>query len=250
MAMTYLTDILILAGLAGLATGIGGAIAVIKRPGERIFGFLMGFAAGVMIALSFLGMVAEAWKSTGFLMTTLAFTIGAFLMFSLDILIPHIRFSVKETSLLKPELFTTGILIAIGITLHNIPEGISVGAGYLHSPGFGVLLAIAIALHNIPEGIATALPIYASGASRLSALKITLFSGLMEPVGALVAALFLTSFQSLIPVTLAFAAGVMIFITLDELIPTAHKYGHEHFTALGIITGTIFMFLLLGIFNI
>lgn len=248
--MTNLINILILSILAGLATGIGGLIAVVKRPGEKVFGFSMGFTAGVMVTISFLVLVSESWKDVGFLMTTAGFTVGALLMFSLDFFIPHIRFSTKEKGLLDPRLFRTAVLIAIGITLHNIPEGISVGAGYLRLPSLGMVIAIAIALHNIPEGIAIALPIYASGASRLSAFKIALFSGLAEPIGAFGAALFLKSSQSLVPAALAFAAGVMIFITLDELIPTAHKHGHQHFIALGIITGISLMFLLLGIFNI
>lgn len=248
--MDDIITILILSILAGLATGVGGLIAVVKRPGEKVFGFLMGFTAGVMLTLSFLGLVAEAWEDAGFLATTVFFAIGALLMFTLDVFIPHMRFSVKEGVILNPVLFKTGMLIAIGITLHNIPEGISLGAGYIHLPSFGIVIAVAIALHNIPEGIATALPIYASGASRLSAFKIALFSGLAEPIGAIAAALFLKSFESLVPAALAFAAGVMVFITLDELIPTAHKHGHEHSIALGIIAGMILMFLLLGIFSI
>jgi len=245
--MTDLIKILIFSTLAGLATGIGGLIAIIKKPGEKLFGFLMGFAAGVMITLSFLGLILEAWSNIGFLITAVGFITGALLMFSLDFFLPHIHFSIEETGLLKPGLFKTGVLMAIGITLHNIPEGISIGAGYLHLPSLGIVIAIAIALHNLPEGIATALPIYKSGASRFYAFKIALLSGLVEPIGAIIAALFLKSFKSLIPIALAFAAGVMIFITLDELIPAAHKHGHEHFTALGIITGTTLMFLLLNI---
>jgi len=245
-----LINIVILSTLAGLATGLGGLLAVIKRPGKKLFGFLTGFAAGVMIVISFMGLVFEAWKDIGYLKATAGFAAGAIVMFLLDVYIPHIHFSTKETGKVNKKLLKTGILIALGITLHNIPEGISVGAGYIHLPEFGVLIAIAIALHNIPEGIATALPIYMSGASRATAVNIAFFSGMVEPIGALFAGLFLTNYQSSASIALAFAAGVMVFITLDELIPSTIKGSHEHATALGIIAGTISTFLLLGIFHI
>jgi ZIP family zinc transporter len=144
----------------------------------------------------------------------------------------------------------TGTLLAIGITIHNIPEGIAVGAGYMHLPEFGLFIAIAILLHNIPEGIATALPLCKGGVCRWDSFRVALLSGLSEPIGALVAALFLKSFSFFIPGALAFAGGVMVFITLDELIPTAREYGHQHYTAIGIIMGAIFVFLLSGFFGV
>jgi ZIP family zinc transporter len=125
-----------------------------------------------------------------------------------------------------------------------------VGAGYIHEPAFGIFIALAILLHNIPEGIATALPLCKSGVCRWDSFRVALFSGLTEPIGALIAALFLTSFQSFIPAALAFAGGVMVFITLDELVPAAREHGHHHFTAIGIITGAIFVFLLSGFFGV
>jgi ZIP family zinc transporter len=144
----------------------------------------------------------------------------------------------------------TGILLTIGISIHNLPEGIAVGAGFMHTPDFGIFIATAILLHNIPEGIATALPLCKSGMCRMDSFKAALFSGLTEPVGALLAALFLATFKGLIPFALAFAGGVMVFITLDELLPAAREHGHQHTTAIGIIFGAIFVFLLSGIFGV
>ena len=120
----------------------------------------------------------------------------------------------------------------------------------MHLPEFGFLIALGIALHNIPEGIATALPLCEGGVCRSKSFRIALLSGLAEPIGALVAALFLTPFKSLIPMSLAFAAGVMVFITLDELVPTAREFGHQHTTAIGIITGTLSVFLLSGLLGV
>lgn len=203
-------------------------------------------------------------------------------MFLLDYFMPHIRFGVREVRqestplqdvncenevdetqpeqcflfLRKGEekvdhsLVSTGLLLAIGISLHNLPEGFAVGAGYLHNPQFGLFVAVAILLHNIPEGIATALPLCKGGICKKDTLKVAFLSGLAEPIGALIASLFLVRFTALLPGALAFAGGVMVFITLDELIPTARKYGNENYTALGIIVGSMFVFILTGIFGV
>lgn len=151
---------------------------------------------------------------------------------------------------LDHKLVNTGLLMAVGIALHNLPEGIAVGAGYLHNPQFGLFVAIAILLHNIPEGIATALPLCKGGVCRRDAVRVSFLSGFVEPLGALVASLVLVNFSALLPAALAFAAGVMVFITLDELIPTAREHGHNHFTAIGIIIGSLFVFVLSGILGI
>lgn len=307
-------NILLLSLMASLGTGLGGLIAVIRMPGRRMYGLLMGVTAGVMICLSFLELVNEAWEQAGFVTATLGFGAGACFMFLLDYFAPHMRFGevevrgnpeptnppldwnspcadsqaavenpcgqrsplwawrgrrsqpgfrplgmgrrfgrLRQTSRqdvpVDNRLVKTGLLLAVGITLHNLPEGIAVGAGYLHNPTFGLFIAIAIMLHNIPEGIATALPLCKGGVCRSDALRVAFLSGLAEPVGALLASGFLITFQALVPAALAFAGGVMMFITLDELIPTAREYGHEHFTALGIILGSMFVFVLSGAFG-
>jgi ZIP family zinc transporter len=287
--MPAIVNVFFLSLVAGLGTGLGGLLAIVRIPGERLFGYLMGLAAGVMISLSFLELVNQAWEMQGFVTATVGFGLGAVFMLFMDMLIPHIRFGEREVrdserdawqlsrspsqaDTLMPDrshhpgqphrkrrhqrhsldqkLFNSGMLIAFGITVHNIPEGIAVGAAYMHQPRFGFFIALAIMLHNIPEGIASALPLLKSGVRRWESFRVALFSGLVEPIGAVLAALFLVSFQSLIPGALAFAGGVMTFITLDELIPAAREYGHQHFTALGIITGSIFVFLLSGLFGV
>jgi ZIP family zinc transporter len=286
--------------LAGMGTGLGGLIAIIRRPGRRAFGFLMGLTAGVMISLAFMELVAEAWALQGWLTATIGFAAGAFFMFGLDFLLPHIRFGEREIAgsdgaaglppavMLPCEgsgegqamaasgkpgsgrnrwrdrhgrkvtppveinrgLLKTGTLLAIGITIHNLPEGIAVGAGYAHMPEFGMFIALAILLHNIPEGIATALPLCQGGMGRWDALRVAFLSGLAEPVGALAASFFLNRFDFLIPGSLAFAGGVMMFITLDELIPMAREHGHQHSVAVGMILGAIFVFLLSGLLGV
>jgi ZIP family zinc transporter len=278
--LSPLVNILLLSLIASMGTGLGGLIAIIRKPGRRSYGFLMGFTAGVMISLSFLELVNKAWDLAGPLTATIGFGIGAIFMFVLDHFAPHIRFGEKEipgqddhadsaieipqigmgrhrhgrmgsaTYPVNRSLMKTGLLLAVGITLHNLPEGIAVGAGYLTNPQFGIFIAFAILLHNIPEGLATALPLTKAGMHRGHALLVAFLSGLAEPVGALIAALFLVNFSQLVPGALAFAGGVMTFITLDELIPTAREYGHEHYTAIGIILGALSVFTLSGIFGV
>lgn len=273
-------NILLLSLVASLGTGLGGLIAVIRKPGRRSYGLLMGITAGVMICLSFLELVNEAWKLGGPWKATIGFGTGAIFMFLLDYFAPHMRFgeverhraedqaedcnceelpSGKRRRLgwqkgknvqLDRKLVNSGLLLAVGITLHNLPEGISIGAGYIHNPKFGLFIAIAIMLHNIPEGLATALPLCKGGVCKRDAFTVAFLSGFAEPVGALLASLFLVVFQNLIPWALAFAGGVMVFITLDELIPSAREYGHEHWTALGIIIGSMFVFILSGVLGV
>lgn len=273
--ITAIANAFLLSLVASMGTGLGGLAAVIRKPGRRSFGFLMGMIAGVMISLSFLELVNKAWELQGFWTATIGFGAGAIFMLLVDVLIPHIRFGERETHveiphvaqeedmpghrgrhhhgwkrgrnhIVNPRLQKTGILLSIGITIHNLPEGMAVGAGYMHAPEFGLLIALAIMLHNIPEGIATAMPLFESGVCKRNAFYTALFSGLAEPLGALIAVLFLQNFQGLIPGALAFAGGVMLFITLDELIPTAREHGHQHYTAVGIILGSLFVFVLEG----
>lgn len=277
-AQTFL-NIILLSLVAGLGTGLGGLIAVIRRPGRRSYGLLMGITAGVMLSLSFLELVNEAWELSGYLTATVGFGVGATFMLVLDYLAPHMRFGELEVlskgamgeendhrpfhfrrrrfrgfhiqgEQMDRRLVRTGLLLAVGITIHNIPEGIAVGAGYMHTPQFGMFIATAILLHNIPEGIATALPLCKGGVCRWDAFRAAFLSGLAEPVGAILAGLFLSTFQSMVPAALAFAGGVMVFITLDELIPTAREHGHQHYTALGIILGAVFIFLLSGVMGV
>lgn len=279
MDIHALANAFLLSMIAGLGTGIGGLVAVIYKPGKRSFGLLMGITAGVMITLSFLELVNEAWELKGFWTATVGFALGAFFMLGLDITLPHIRFGEREipkgaeqiepkredsairgrhrhrrtreqSGITNKPLFMTGVLLALGITVHNIPEGIAVGAGYMHTPQFGLFITVAILLHNIPEGIATALPLCTSGICKWDSFRVALFSGMVEPIGALLAVFLLNFFQGLVPGALAFAGGVMMFITLDELLPAAREYGHQHYTAVGIILGSLFVFLLSGIFDV
>ena len=235
---TDIASIVLLSTLAGLGTGIGGLVVLVRKPGEKLFVFLIGLAAGLMIMLSFMELLFDSLRISGLFPAAVGFVAGTLVLFFLDFILPH-KHIVSEKGVIDAKMLRTGTLIAIGISLHNLPEGIAVASGFFFAPEIGVIIAIAIALHNIPEGIAIALPIRMSGTSRWAAFRIALLSGLAEPVGAVIAAVFLTSLPELMPFALSFAAGVMVFITMDELIPIAHEHGHEHFTSFGLIVGFI-----------
>jgi len=256
--VSSIVDILVLSALAGLATGLGGFVAIVGKPGRKTLGFLLGSAAGIMITLSFLKLLAEAWRISGLYLAASGFVTGSLLMFTLDFLLPHRFFAVYERGMVdrrgtrrrrirgRARFLKSSMLIAVGISLHNFPEGIAVASGYSYLPRLGLVIAIAMALHNIPEGMAISLPAYIGGASKSSAVRLALISGLAEPLGAIVASLLLEISLSLVPFGLSLASGVMVFVTLDELIPVAHEGGHEHFTPLGVIMGCAATFILLG----
>ena len=247
--MMDLLNVLLISLLAGLCTAIGGAFVMIKKPGPKSSGFLFGFAAGVMITVALAGLLMETWGCCGIWMAVTGFGLGAVFMFIIDVLLPHTRFGRCEKGI-ENRMLAAGTMLTIGIAIHNLPEGIAVGAGFMHAPAFGIFIAVAIALHNIPEGIATALPIYIGSKSRKMAFKFAFLSGIVEPAGAMLAAFFLTGFKSLVPLSLAFAGGVMFFITLDELLPCAQCSCHEHATSIGIIGGAVMMLVLMGVFGI
>jgi len=248
--MVQLSDFvqpILLSLIAGSASGIGGLI--VYKFGEirnSVMGFMMGFAGGVMLVVSFLDLFIQALELLSPLYATMGFTVGAILMMIIDLTVPHIEAGKWETGIANPRLIKTGIIIAVGISIHNFPEGVVVAAGYMHAPDLGLLLASIICLHNIPEGIAMAAPLVAGGMSRKKAALMAFFSGMSEPIGALVGALIFTYYGlngEVIGIGLALAAGVMTYITVDELIPIAHEYctvTNKHYISIGLLAGMVF----------
>jgi len=244
---------LLLSTLAGLSTLIGGAFGLISRkPGPRFMALTLGFSAGVMILVSFVELLGEGIEAVGFAPAHLAFFLGMGAMFLVDALIPHDWFGVHEhgpghthENGSKNALMKTGLFVALGLGIHNFPEGMASFVGALEDPSLGISIAVAIAIHNIPEGLAVAAPILAATGSRKKAFLWTFLSGIVEPLGAGVAALILLPFlsEAVLGYVLAAVGGIMVFISLDELIPTSRSYGREHLTILGVMIGMIVMFL-------
>jgi len=260
---------------AGLSTGIGSALAFFtRRTNTRFLSLALGFSAGVMIYVSFMeimvksnevltqamGRVAGQWTAV------LSFFGGIAFIAVIDKLVPsyenpHEMHSIEEIDAGKEnlprdethdfdKLRRTGVLAALAIAIHNFPEGLATFTAALTDPALGLAIAVAIAIHNIPEGIAVSIPLYYATGDRRKAFTYSFLSGLAEPLGALIGYLVLMPFFSptLFGVLFAGVAGIMVFISFDELLPAAEEYGEHHLSIYGLIAGMAVMALSLLLF--
>lgn len=262
--------------LAGLSTTIGSVIAfIVKKPNPKFVSFIMGFSAGVMIFISFVELLLSSIASIGYLLGVFFFFLGMGTMFLIDVLVSHkyefensIEVLVNENGSYKPHLHyghrhrkkfngekkslkieKTSLFIILGVFIHNFPEGMATFIGTLAEINLGLILTLAITLHNIPEGIAVSMPIYAYTGSKKKAFKWSFISGMSEPVGALITGLILFPFitPALLSALLGVVGGVMVYISLDELLPASRSLGKEHHSILGIMSGMIIMALSLAL---
>ena len=261
--------------LAGLATGVGSAIAFLtKQTNTRFLSVSLGFSAGVMLYISFAEILVDARRTLegslgpvhGAWGTVLAFFGGMALVALIDKLVPkaenpheprsveslqYVMQGYEQGSGISPEraaqeknrLRRTGLFTAVAIAIHNFPEGLATFTMALDSPTTGVAIAVAIAIHNIPEGIAVSIPIFYATGERKKAFIYSFLSGLAEPLGALVGFLILMPFltPTVFGILFAMVAGIMVFISLDELLPTAEEYGEHHLCIYGLIAGMAVM---------
>lgn len=249
--------------LAGLSTGIGATLAFFSRANNYLFLSIgLGFSAGVMVYISFVEILAKAQESFSVLhgellgqgLTLAAFFGGFILTFVIDKLIPNdvnpheirpqkelneLQQNTQDFSVNKPSLKRTGTFTAIAIAIHNFPEGFATFVSALEGLSLGIPIALAIAIHNIPEGMAVSLPIYHATGDKKKAFYYALGSGIAEPIGALVGFFLLMPLMGELTLGISFAmvAGIMIYISFDELLPAARIYGNAHTTILGIGLG-------------
>jgi ZIP family zinc transporter len=232
--------------LAGLSTTVGSLLVlVIREPGRRFMALSLGFAAGVMILVSFAELLPAGIEVLGSGWGYAAFFGGLAAMFLLDAAIPHSYEGVADGGAGNSEsrLRRLGLFVALGIGIHNFPEGMATFVSTLADPRLGAAIAVAIAIHNIPEGLAVAAPVYAATGSRKKAFLWSFLSGVAEPVGAILAAVVLLPFlrSGVLAAVLAGVAGLMVFISLDELLPAAREHGEEHLPIIGVIAGMAVM---------
>lgn len=253
--------------LAGISTGLGSLIALINgHTNKKFLSISLGFSAGVMIYVSMIEIFAKAESylvlqhgpKSGSLITAVSFFAGMLVIAVIDKLIPseenphepksidNLRSDPQNKSLMR-----MGIMTALAIAIHNFPEGLATFVSALQAPEIAVPIVIAIAIHNIPEGIAVSIPIYHSTGSKKKAFIYSFCSGLSEPAGALIGWLALSRVMNntLYGVIFAAVAGIMVFISLDELLPTAREYGEHHLSIYGLISGMAVMAVSLILFS-
>lgn len=251
---------------AGLSTGVGSALAFYaKQTNRRFLSAALGFSAGVMIYVSLVEIFVKAKDKLtsvygspgGYWVTAAAFFAGIALIALIDKFVPssdnpHEARDVKDLSAAPQDkaLLRMGMMSALAIAIHNFPEGLATFTSALQDTTMAVSIAVAIAIHNIPEGIAVSVPIYYATGSRKKAFLYSFLSGLSEPLGALIGFLVLMPLFSdaLFGILFAAVAGIMVFISLDELLPTAEKYGEHHVAIYGLVAGMAVMALSLLLF--
>ncbi|NLF80414.1 MAG: zinc transporter ZupT [Clostridia bacterium] len=246
---------------AGLATGIGSALALItKRTNAKFLSLALGFSAGVMIYVSFAEilvkakdtLIAELGTRCGSWLAVGGFFFGVMVIAIIDRLIPatenpHEIHTVEEmdghSEEHKSKLMRMGVFTALAIAIHNFPEGLATFTAALSDPNLGIPIAVAIAIHNIPEGIAVAVPVFYATGSRKKAFSLSFLSGLAEPLGAVVGYALLYRFlnDTVFGFIFAAVAGIMVYISLDELLPSAREYGEHHIAIYGLIAGMAVM---------
>jgi len=251
--------------IAGLATGIGGIVALFsKTTNTKFLSICLSFSAGVMLYVAFAEIFLEAIEALeygygngiGLLIATAAFFAGILLMVVIDKFIPHNdsiteifepkfqgdkQFSQSE----KRELKRTGLMSATALAIHNFPEGLITFIALMHDPVMGIAIAIAIIIHNMPEGIATAAPIYYATGSKAKAFVVSLSAGLVQILGAFVAWLLLQNIfddiEAVFGVAFAAVAGIMVFVAIHQLLPAAQKYGKHHLVMKWLFAGMAVM---------
>lgn len=249
----------ILTILAGLSTGIGSALAFFTKTTNKTFlAISLGFSAGVMIYISFSEILNKAYHSIKEIhndplaswYTVGAFFAGILLILIIDRLIPKFEnpheLKAIEDLYVKPDdlkLYKSGLITALAIAIHNFPEGLATFSAAVVDPKIGIPTAIAVAIHNIPEGIAISIPIFYATNSRVKAFWYSFLSGLAEPFGALIGYFILFSLVNAVTFGILFAAvaGIMVFVSFDELLPTAREYDKGHKTIYGLLSGMLVM---------
>jgi len=234
-------------------TALGaGLVFFFKKINQKVLDTMMGFAAGVMIAASFWSLLAPAIEMSEevggipWVPAIVGFLLGGLFLFAVDKLLPHLHpgFQVNEAEGIKTS-WQRSVLLVLAITIHNIPEGLAVGvafgaaaAGYPSATVAGaVALAIGIGIQNFPEGTAVSVPLRREGMKRRKAFWFGQLSGMVEPISGVLGALAVIFIRPLLPYALAFAAGAMIYVVVEELVPESHSEQHTHFATWGAMIG-------------
>ncbi|MCC0693995.1 zinc transporter ZupT [Clostridioides sp. ES-S-0048-02] len=254
---------------AGLSTGIGSCIAFFaKKTNTKFLSVSLGFSAGVMIYVSMVEIFPKAQEALtksmgeklGSWSTVIAFFAGMAIIAIIDKLIPQEENpheikkmeNLDEKNIQKNKsLLRTGIFTAMAIAIHNFPEGLATFISALDDATIAIPIAIAIAIHNIPEGISVSVPVYYATGDKKKAFYYSFLSGMSEPLGAIIGYVLLRNFlnDTTLGIVFALVGGIMVFISLDELLPSAREYGEHHLSIYGLIAGMVVMAISLLLFK-
>ncbi|MCF7867009.1 ZIP family metal transporter [Candidatus Woesearchaeota archaeon] len=239
----------IIIGISVLGPILGSLIGVLKKPSESFMYNLLAFAGGVMLAIAFLELIPESIKMSSILITVIGISFGAVIMYFVDIIIPHIHPGMCKSencnNLKKGNLKKTSIYLLFGIFLHNFPEGMAIAMGTVSDIRVSIIVAIAIAIHNIPEGICTSAPYYHVSKKKLKSFLISSSTAIPVLIGFFVAkSLYQYLSSEIVGFIIATTAGLMIYITSDELIPSSCCKNTNHKTIFALIIGVLFVVLL------
>lgn len=247
--------------MAGLATGIGSVMAVFaKRTNTKFLACSLGFSAGVMIYVSMIEIFSKSRNYIssatndvmGYYLAVASFFAGILIIGLIDYFVPSTEGDIGNLNdnSHSQSLQRMGFLTALAIGIHNFPEGLATFASALQDPHLGIAIAVAIAIHNIPEGIATSVPIYYATGSRKKAFAVSFFSGITEPLGAIIGYAILRPFfnDAVFGVLFGVIAGIMVFISIEELLPMAREYEKSKITIIGFVLGMAIIALSLLLF--
>lgn len=222
-----------------IGTTIGGLIGIFtKKNSNKFLSFTLAFASGLMLAVVCFDLIPESMEISSIYMTILGIILGIIIMIICDNLVQK-KFSGKSTNNKNMGLLKTGIIVSIGLALHNIPEGLAIGSGFDASTALGYSLAIAIALHDVPEGLSMAIPMKNGGMKAWKVMLYVILSGIATGIGALIGAVVGNISEQVIAICLAFAAGAMLYIVSGELLPEANGLYKGRMTAIGNMLGFI-----------
>ena len=229
-------------------TTIGGIIGIkFKNPSKKFLSFILSFASGLMLAIVCFDLLPEAFNLTNLPTVFLGILLGIIMMIICDLLVDKKFNNSNKFKQNKNDLLKTGIIVSIGLALHNFPEGLAIGSGFGASIKLGLSLAIAICLHDIPEGISMAVPIKNGGIKKSKVIFYVVLSGITTGIGAFFGAIIGEISQSVIAMCLAFAAGAMIYIVSGELTPEANSLYKGRMSAIGSILGLLIGILAMSI---
>jgi zinc transporter, ZIP family len=228
---------------AGLATGLGGLwLLLVPRPSHVVLDSLLGFTAGVMLAAAAFSLLVPALERGSLLSVLAGVALGGLTLLVLDAVVPHVHVRFAERGQGELRAARQALLLLAALTIHNIPEGLAVGVAFAAGgPELGVPVALAIGIQNIPEGFAAAAPLLAAGASRPKAIAVAAATGAVEPPAALVGLAAFGAATALLSFGLAFAAGAMLYVVVDELIPESHARGNERAASVALLVGFALM---------